>query len=346
MDFQGDGGHVGLLDDVLATLADRVLVGRIQQYGSRCVDEVKNRTQVDDKAFLALAHEHLALVLARRAAGNGDRVDVLARIGGVVRNRLDANVVDRFLESCAATGFDDGRNSAFAAVTAHDVDRVGFVDVQIAVVQVFHGTGLNQGNRHVGRPNWQGGGFEQILETELEGDVFHAIAIVVHVDFIQRVGIHLEIVGAAVRGLKRLVVGQQGHVVRTATRTVGRNTFVTAEHVKVGSIDFGAVGDIGRFAVARSDGTGDGPGCCDHQEAGLGQVPEFHFHGGFSRLNNSKRCQAVTHENSNWIQINPLGARRRMQCRPGVSKGIKTHQKRVTPPDSLKPHHAKIHHFP
>ena len=158
MYFHRNRCHIGLLNHILTPHPYSVFVGGIQQEGGRRVDQVKHRAQVDRKAFLALAYKHLALVFASGATGNGNGVDVLAGIRGVsggIAQRLHADVVNRLLKGRTATGFGDGGNRAFAAFTAHDVDRIGFVDVQIGVIQGADCTRLNQRNRHAGGANLQ-----------------------------------------------------------------------------------------------------------------------------------------------------------------------------------------------
>ena len=63
-------------------------------------------------------------------------------------------------------------------------------------------------------------------KVELEGNVFDRVPVVVDVDFIDRVGIHGEIVRSAIRSLQWLVVGDEGHIVRAPC-------FVAAEHVEI-----------------------------------------------------------------------------------------------------------------
>src|SRR6185436_15778942 len=101
--------------------------------------EVEDGAEVDRERVLALPHEQ-APGLA--AAGDVDVVEVLAGIGGVVGNRLGADVVDRFVEGgVAAGGVGDRRAAAAAAVAAHDVDREGLVDVQRRGVRGTHDAG-------------------------------------------------------------------------------------------------------------------------------------------------------------------------------------------------------------
>ena len=160
-----------------------------------------------------MADKHAALVLACGAAWNGDGVNVLGSVASVVRNGFRADVIDRFFKNGVTTGLGHGRYRAFSTVTTHQVDAVGFVDVEVGVVEVADLADLYQRNRHVGIANRQGNGFEVVFKAELERHGFLAAAGVVDVDFIQRVGVHLEVVRAAIRSLQRLVIGQQRDVV-------------------------------------------------------------------------------------------------------------------------------------
>ena len=87
-------------------------------------------------------------------------------------------------------------------------------------------------------------------------------------DFVQRIRVKLEVVRAAVRGLQRLVVGQQRDIVRAPTRAVGRHALVASEHVEIGAVGLGAGGAARCFTVARCQGAAGG----DKQQAGLGKV--------------------------------------------------------------------------
>ena len=240
---------------MVAAIAGKVDIGGIKQRSWWRVDQIEHHAEVDGKTFLALTDEDLALVLACRAAGNGDGVDVTRGIGRVVGNRLAADVVNRLFESVAAAGGLAKVQAVVAATrAAHDLDLVAFVDVQRRVIGRADDTRLNQRNRHLGAADWQSYALERVLETELESDVFDRVAGVVEVNLIQRVRVHLEIVGAAVRSLQGLVVGKQCDVVRTTARARGAHAFVTAEHIKIGAIDLGRAGDERCFAVAGSHG--------------------------------------------------------------------------------------------
>ena len=269
--FKRNGGDVVFLDVMLATHARSVLVGWVEQERRRRIHQVKHGTQIDGKAFLALPNEYLAHILARRAARNLDAVHVQLGIG-LVGNRVaqcfGANIVHRLFERLGgAIALGDGGDGTLAPIAAHDVDRIGFVEVQVRVDQLAYGAGLDQRNGDLGGADVECDVVEFVIETELEGNVFFGVTIVVQVDFVQGIGVHREVVGATVGALQRLVVGQHGDVVTAPAGAGGTNAFITAEHVKVRTVHLGRGGDKRCFAVAGGQrGTRR-----QHQNARLGQ---------------------------------------------------------------------------
>ena len=277
MHFQGHRRDVLVLDGVGS---ECVLQRRVQDLCGRGVDQVEDRAQVDGKALLALAHEHLG---GHRAAGDVDRVHVLRGVGLVgrrVAQRLVTDVVHRLLEGGGATrGLAQRSAAALAAVAAHHGHTVGFRDVEVGVRHSRHGARLSQGDGHHRTTDVQLHALacvgQRVVEAELEGDVFHRVAVVVDVDFVQRVGVELEVVGTTVGVLQRLVVGDQRDV-------IGAARLVAHEHVEVRAIHLGARGDEGRLSVAGSPGrrqrrTG-GDGC--RSEGGAGGKTGHRRHGG------------------------------------------------------------------
>src|SRR5476649_2383776 len=98
-------------------------------------------------------------------------MNMFCRISWVVRYRLAADIVNRLLEGCGATnGLGQRCGRAPAPVTSHDSDGVGFVHVQVGVVQAADRADLDQRDRDAGPTNRQRNGFEGILEAELERD--------------------------------------------------------------------------------------------------------------------------------------------------------------------------------
>ncbi|MNT12370.1 hypothetical protein D3C72_1472950 [compost metagenome] len=81
-------------------------------------------------------------------------------------------------------------------------------------------------------------------------------------DFVQRVGVHGEVIRPAVGILQGNIVGYQ--------RGVGPAPgFIAAEHIEVGGVDLGVLRDERRFAVAGSEGRWrDGHGQQVAQEGG------------------------------------------------------------------------------
>ena len=275
MHFNRHRGDIGFLDDVIAAHSCGVFVGGVEQERGWCVHQVKNRTQIHRKTLLALANETFALVFSGRAARNSDGVNMLPSVGCVVCNGFGTNVVNWLLKCGIAARLHQRRTCAFATLTAHDVHTVSLVDIQVGVIERADGTRLGERNCHAGVANGQGDRFQVVLEAKLEGDVFLGIAVVVDVNLIQGVGIHLEIVGATVRGLQGLVIGQQGHVIRATARAIGGDAFVAAEHIEVGAVHLGAGSDERGLSVAGGHGTA-GSG---HQQASLGEAGKFQFHG-------------------------------------------------------------------
>ena len=177
---------------MVATHTYRIFVGGVQQNARRRIHQVKNGAKVDRKAFLPLTDEDLARHVA---AGNRHLVDVLVSVcfvAGFDTQCFFANVVHWFFESCAATaGLHDRRGSALATVAAHHVDGIGFVQVEVGIVNVRHCAGLNEGNRDIfGTADIQAHIVEFVVELELEGQVLFGITVVVDMDFVQRVRIH------------------------------------------------------------------------------------------------------------------------------------------------------------
>jgi hypothetical protein len=141
-----------------------------------------------------------------------DVVDELRRVGRVVGDRLRADVVERLHE---------GRVGAFAvrhclrrtraAIAGDDGERVGLAQVRVRIlvgVDAAHG---EQRHRHgllvaLG-PDLERRVLELVLEAELEGQVLDRVAVVVDVDLVERLGIHKEVVRAAIGRLERDVVG-------------------------------------------------------------------------------------------------------------------------------------------
>ena len=274
MDFKRYGGDVELLNGVVATHARSIFVGWVKQKRGWRIDQVKNRSQIDGKTLLSLANKHLALVFACWTAGNGHGVNVLPCVGGVIGDGLGSDVVHRLFKSAAAGGFYHRAARTFAPLAAHYVDAVGFVDIQVGVVEGADGSGLHQRNRHTGCADLKRNRLQVVLKAKLKSNVFLGVTIVVDVNFVQRIGVHLEIVGATVRGLQRLVICQQSHVIRAAARPVGGNSFIASEHVKVSTVYLGAGGDEGCLAVAGCNGTA----CGSHQKTGLCKAGKFQFH--------------------------------------------------------------------
>ena len=212
-------------------------------------------------------------------------MNVLGRVGRIRRRvpqRLDADVVDRFLERAGAAGLDRRRRIALAAVPAHHVEAVGLAHVEIRVSHVGHGTRLDQrdgdGFLRPGTADRQRHVVELDGEAELERDVFDRVAVVVDVDLVQGVRIHREVVGAAIRPLQRLVVGDQRHVVAAASTAVRRHALVAAEHVEIRRVDLGAGRDEGRLAVARCEAGRRSAGRASSQQRELEDPGSFRAH--------------------------------------------------------------------
>ena len=150
----------------------------------------------------------------------------------------------------------DRRARARPAIAADQEHLVGLERVEVGGVGRIRPDAADVDERH-GDVD-AAGGHGQVpvpgLEPELEGEVFARIAVVVHVDFVDRVGIHREEVGPAVDVLQRDVVGDQGHE-SFASR------LVAPECVEVGAVHLGPAGDAGRLAMAgperRDAGGGD-----------------------------------------------------------------------------------------
>ena len=167
-------------------------------------------------------------------------------------------------------GVGDRAARAGAAVAADDVDGEGLVDVQVGRVGRGHLARLRQRDRDVlGAADRQRRALQRVVEAELEGDVFLAVAVVVDVDLVERVRVELEVVRAAVRVLQRQVVGDQRDV-------AGAAGLVAVEHVEVGAVDLGRRRDRRRLAVARRMRRQDAraaqrrDGSDDRQQAGAG----------------------------------------------------------------------------
>ncbi len=151
---------------------------------------------------------------------------------------------------------------AAPAIAAHDVECESLLQVQGGVAAGTDSARLDQRDRDALAADGQRDVGKVVLEAKLEADVLDRVAVVVHVDFVQRVGIHREVVGAAVGVLQRDVIGDQRHVVAAAV-------FVAAKHVEVGPVDLGLRRDKWSFAMARGLGRRlhqqRGGACAGHQ---------------------------------------------------------------------------------
>ena len=198
--------------------------------------------------------------------------------GGARRRRSrPASNVDRVPPEASVP-----RRRAGAAVAADDVDRVGLDHVQVASAPA-RVTPPRLSERDRARPSSSAGpigrvrprAVERIVEVELEGDVLAAVAVVVDVDLVERVGIQGEVVRTAVRVLQRQVVREERDVARAAG-------LVAVEHVEVGAVDLRVLGDERRLAVARRvrRQAGESVQCTDgghdRQQAGAMRLNGFH----------------------------------------------------------------------
>jgi hypothetical protein len=158
----------------------------VQQQGGRRIDQVKNTARVDRETFLALAHKHLG----RQVEGVDVFVGVRFASGGIAERFL-ADVVHWLGQRSR-----QNLRSAFAAIAPHQGQAVAFIEVEIGIVHRRHPALLDQGDLHTLAVDGQREAVELVVEAKLEGDVFPRVAVVVHMDFIQRVGVHRKIVGA------------------------------------------------------------------------------------------------------------------------------------------------------
>ena len=95
--------------------------------------------------------------------------------------------------------------------------------------------------------------------------MFDTITHVVDMNFVQRIGVEHVKVRPALRILKWLVVGQQGHEVLASG-------LITLKHIKIGPVDFWVAGNKWCFAVTGRESTTGG--CQQHD--GSGQMIQFH----------------------------------------------------------------------
>jgi len=140
-DFQGDGVHV--LEGQLVVggvLIDSVTFQFFRGYRDE-VHQVENGTNVDVEGFVPLSDEHASGIGAAR---NGNRVDILVGVGGVVWEGLDARVVERFdKDVVAGSRLGDRRGGA----SGHEIKAIKFEEAELAVVSGGDGTDSFESNR-------------------------------------------------------------------------------------------------------------------------------------------------------------------------------------------------------
>ena len=208
------------------------------------VEEVHDLRKVDGERVLPLSDEGTPVAAPR----NGDVVDVIARVGVVLRNGLAADVVDRLLEGGGGP-FDprDRLSRTAAAFAADDREGVGFLTIEVGRV-VLAGTerpDVDERDRdldatHSHREVLRGDG-----RTELERDVLDRIAVVVDHDLVDAGRIQREVIRTVTRLLPRVVVRHEGHEPVTSG-------LVAAKHVEVRPVELRCLGDTWRFAVTRT----------------------------------------------------------------------------------------------
>ena len=265
------------------------------------VDEIERLAEVDDEGVLALTDEHPPVV----AAGNQDVVDVIIRVGRILRNGLAADVVDRLSEHhCASGRVRDRLAHAVAPIAADDADRE-------ALLAVERGGGagvrpdlsdVDQRDRDQQVADRHGQVLDERRRPELKGDVLDRVGVVVDVDFVDGAGVQVEVVWTAVRILQREIVGDQ----RDVRAAIG---FVAAEHVEVRAIELWRLGDAGRFAMTRalSDCAAEQDESRDRSRSSSGEphkYTSFHPYPALAAVSRRARPRALastTEEGSEWI---------------------------------------------
>ena len=137
----------------------------------------------------------------------------------------------------------DVLNVAGAAIAGDHFHGVTFQHVLGAGVVGGDGADVDQRYRHVCAAHIDRGVFAFRIELELEGDVFHGVAVIIDMDFVNGVIVQGKIIGTAIGILQGQVVGDQGHIPVTAG-------LIAVEHIEVRAIDFGHAGDERGLAVA------------------------------------------------------------------------------------------------
>src|SRR5271163_2190106 len=153
------------------------------------VYQVEGFAQVDHERVLALTHEQPR---ARRAAtGNGDVVNEIRRICGVIGNRLLADIVNRLGEDrAAAAGVGYRLFRACASIPADDVHLIGLGHIQAA----GYGRIVNQRDGDRGAVDIESDVFGSIRKLKLERDFLFGVAVVVDQDLVEGRRIQLEVV--------------------------------------------------------------------------------------------------------------------------------------------------------
>ena len=193
---------------VIAVTAHRVAFDRHQ------IDQIENAAKVDGKGFGPLADKHPT---RGRTARQCDGKDVLAGVARIVGDRLGANIVDRFEERLAGSVCPHRRDPLHQGRIAVELgQRIAF---RLILVGLHKGiaelTGLTQRDRHAFSANRQRNPGAAIgkggRKLEPIGQIGHGIAVIVDADVIGSVMVQREIVGSAIGGLQRDIVGDKGH---------------------------------------------------------------------------------------------------------------------------------------
>ena len=271
MHFKGQCGHV-VPDQRVAfrvlcyaagkTAAVACTWGRVA-FNRHKIHQVKYLTQRQLKRLVALAHKHTPA----GAGGNVHVVDKAVSVSSVITRAAEgfgAGVVERFSERVRTIcSIGDSAAGARAAITLDHGQGVGLHVIQATFVVGRNAADVAQHRGYGCAIDVQGNYFpggQHVIEVELKGQVFAAVAIVVDMNLINGVCVHGEIVGSTIGGLHRNVVGQQGHVI-FATR------FVANEHVEIRGVYLRQFGNEWCLAVA---GSTQAP--CRQQQAYAGSL--------------------------------------------------------------------------
>jgi len=173
------------------------------------IDQIEDLSEIDDEGFSTLSNENLSRA---RASWNGNGINELIRIILIVGNGFVSSIVEGNLPIGDSIDASDGCGSRGSDV----VNSVIGKEIQSRAAGSAQGRNHLQSNGHLEAGNVQGeartivGKF--VVENERESDLWFPISSVVDEDIQSKLLIPRIEIGASLRELSWIPVGEEGHI--------------------------------------------------------------------------------------------------------------------------------------